>query len=147
MKIERRRVQFHTKGESRTKQSMKDETDINNIMRKHYISHYNQNPGSYGDFTQATDFHTAQNLVIQAHEQFMDLPSHIRKKFNNSPSQFIDFIEDDKNYDEAKKLGLIQEKPITISDQINTLTETIKSQTPSSSPKSSQTSKNPSKNS
>lgn len=111
MKFERRRLQKDFKKPSRTKQAFKAECDINNILAKYnktnLITHVNRVQGNYGDFSNATDYQTALNAVMDANERFMGLPAQVRQKFNNNPASFIDFVSDDQNYDEALKLGLI----------------------------------------
>ena len=49
----------------------------------------------------------AQNFVIEAGEMFDALPSRIRKRFNNSPAQLLEFLADTANVSEAISLGLI----------------------------------------
>ena len=60
--------------ESRTKQSFKDECDINNILSKYQktgiVNHINQSEGQYGDFTSEQDYQKALNTVIQAQDMF-----------------------------------------------------------------------------
>ncbi len=114
MKIERRRVQKHFKGKSRTKQAFKHESDINNILKKYNISqlakHVNAIGGNYGDFSNVTDFQSSINAVMEAQENFDGLPAQTRKIFNNDPAQLIDFMSDNKNYDKAAELGLLSDE-------------------------------------
>lgn len=96
--------------ESLAQQHAKDETDINTIVRRFGLT--GELPSGvrapqYGDFTEATDYHTAMNAVIAANNSFMQLPADVRARFNNDAGAFVDFCSDDKNRDEAKKLGLI----------------------------------------
>ncbi len=96
--------------ESLAQQHAKDETDINTIVRRFGLT--GELPSGvrapqYGDFTSATDYHTAMNAVISANQSFMQLPADVRARFNNDAGAFVDFCSDDKNRDEAQKLGLI----------------------------------------
>lgn len=95
---------------TRTKQSFKDECDINSIMKKYQrtgvIDHVNKHGGVYGECPAAT-FQEALALVDQAHNQFSELPSEARRRFNNDPAAFLSFVEDDNNREEAVLLGLI----------------------------------------
>lgn len=104
----RQQVQFPEP--SLTKQAMKSDSDINNIMAKYHetnlLSHVANFQGIYGDFTNVVDYHTALNGIIAAGESFASLPSHIRVKFNNDAGQFMDFVHDPKNADEMVSLGL-----------------------------------------
>lgn len=100
--------------ESLAIQSAEEESNINTIVRRFGISGELPNnirmPQS-GDFTNVPDFHTAMNLVRQAQEEFVRVPADIRARFNNDPARFMAFIEDDSNYDEALKLGLVNKRP------------------------------------
>lgn len=110
---ERERQSFQTTGESLTKQAMKDECDINHIMKKWektgVIDHNNTYQGQYGDFTEVPTYQEAMNKVIQAEEMFMSLPSKIRKRFDNDPGQFIEAVNNPENHDEMVELGLIKD--------------------------------------
>jgi len=97
---------------TRTKQEFAKETDINTIMRKYEKTgvidpRLQRGPGSYGDFTGATDYQTSLNQVVEAQEAFYALPSSLRARFHNDPGELLDFVSDDENYAEAVKLGLV----------------------------------------
>ena len=102
-------------------QEFADECDINTIMSRYendgILDHVNNFQGSYGDFTNAQDYQTSLNQVIQAEAAFMDLPANIRARFGNDPAQLIGFLESDRAEDieESVKLGLrvAQEPPST----------------------------------
>lgn len=108
---------------SLTHQSMKDECDINLIMARYQstglIEHVNQFEGNYGDFMDATDYHSAMNEVLAANDAFASLPSSIRERFSNDPAQFLDFVHDDKNRDEMIKMGLIEEPILNVNSSVN----------------------------
>lgn len=100
---------------SMTKQSFKDECDINVILARYENTGMYYDPlttrGSraplFDDFTAVPDYMDAQNFVIEAGEMFDALPSRIRKRFNNSPAQLLEFLADSANVSEAIGLGLI----------------------------------------
>lgn len=98
-------------GLSMTKTSFKDECDVNNIMAKFrtqgVLDHVRHTKGQYGDFTSAPEYHKAMNEILKAEEMFATVPAHIRKKFDNSAEKFLSFVQDKENYDEMKKLGLV----------------------------------------
>lgn len=101
--------------ETLTTQAEKDECDINTIVARFGLT--GELPGDLampvsGDFTGFPNFHTAMNKVIEAQEEFMRIPADIRARFNNDPQMFMDFLGDEKNRDEAKKLGLLKEDPV-----------------------------------
>lgn len=100
--------------QSMTKQSFKEECDINTLVRQFGIT--GQIPTDvrqpqYGDFTAVTDYQTALNAVIAAQESFAAMPADVRRRFANDPALFVEFCSDPANRDEAIKLGLI-EKPL-----------------------------------
>lgn len=74
---------------------------------------------SYGDFTEATDYHSALNVVIAAQDAFMSLDAKLRARFDNDPGVFLDFVENPENYDELVKLGLAVGKSATPREPIN----------------------------
>lgn len=109
-----RRVSIQTVGKSMTKQSFKDQCDINLIMKKHLagdvVTHVNHIQGDYSEYPSGVDFLEAMNIVIDSSERFNELPSAIRDRFNNSPADFYDFVKDENNIDEMRDLGLIPKK-------------------------------------
>jgi len=104
------RVQLTFPDSTMTKQSFKDECDINNIMKKYekngLIDHLNNTRGEYGDFIGFSDYQTSLNEIKAADEAFATIPAAIRARFNNNPSEFLEFVQDEKNADEMIRLGL-----------------------------------------
>lgn len=102
-----------------TKQSMKQECDINFILARFQktgmIEHRKQYEGDYSEFG-AIDFHTAMNIVAEANSMFESVPSTIRKRFDNDPQKFLDFVQDEKNRNEAIELGIIPKPDEVIND-------------------------------
>lgn len=97
-----------------TKQSFKEECDINTIVERFNITGelpQNVRMPEYRDFTEITDYHTALNAIAQARESFDAMPANIRARFQNDPEQFVDFCNDPGNRDEAKKMGLLVPAP------------------------------------
>ncbi len=107
-----KRVSFETTGPSLAKQSFKKECDINNIMNKYkktgVITHLATPSGKYGDFSQATDYQTSLNTVMYAQTLFNELNSDIRAKFNNDPSQFLEYAENPDNLEGMIEMGLAE---------------------------------------
>jgi len=107
------RVQLTTREPSRTKQAFKAECDINTIiarfLRTGQIDMAQRLEPRYGDCT-GIEFQSAMLKVKEAQSLFSELPSAIRSRFRNEPAEFLTFIQDPNNRDEAIKLGLI-EKP------------------------------------
>ncbi len=107
----RRRVSINFEGaESRTKQSFKDECDINTILGKWrktgFFSHVNLKTPVYADFTNAEDYLSAVNRLKNADAIFAALPARVRARVNNDPAQLIAFAEDPANAQELIDLGL-----------------------------------------
>ncbi|AXH74590.1 MAG: internal scaffolding protein [Microviridae sp.] len=111
---ERRKTPIIFTEPSLTKQAFKDECDVNNILKKYnktqLLTHINKQKGQYGDFSNVADYHSALNAVQSAQESFLGLPASVRQKFMNDPSQFMAFVNDSKNMDEAISLGLIDDE-------------------------------------
>lgn len=118
---ERKPVRLAFTGPGRTKQSFRDECDINNIMGKFQrtglLEAVNKNQPRYGDVP-AMDFRQAVENIRLADEMFSEMPSNVRKRFENDPGAFLAFIQNADNYDEAVELGLIvppaPEEPVEV---------------------------------
>lgn len=94
---------------SRTKQEFKEECDINYIVEQFGVTGHmpiTTVQPLVGDFSNISDYHEAVNTVKASNENFMRLPSAIREKFNNDPSQFVDFCLNPANIEAVRELGL-----------------------------------------
>lgn len=98
------------KDESLTEQEHAEEADINYIadrfMRTGEIPQVLNLPTA-GDFSGIFDFQSAMNTIVQAKQEFMNLPAKTRARFENDPAQLIAFVQDETNREEAIKLGFI----------------------------------------
>lgn len=96
---------------SLTKQSFRDECDINVIMGRYLqtgvLDFVNKHQPQYITTT-GVDFHQAMLLVAESQTMFNDLPSAIRTKFKNNPAEFLDFCHDPKNLPEMAEMGLLR---------------------------------------
>lgn len=103
------------KSASLCRQEFAAEADINNIMSKYAAGLASIPAGDrtpmFGDFSDLGDYQSNMQRMIDAHEQFMQLPSKIREKFRNDPGELLEFLADESNRDEAVKIGLINPKP------------------------------------
>lgn len=110
------RVFSDVSGKSMTKQSFKDECDINVIMKRYQdngvMPFAEAREPRFVDAT-AADFQEAMFMVADARSAFMDMPSGLRARFKNDPAELLAFLEDDRNREEAISLGLVrpQEAP------------------------------------
>lgn len=107
--IERHQITF-PENSRWTKQSFKDECDVNRIMAQYMktgeIPHINKVAPQYLD-CDATDFQQAMEFVAGAQTLFQELPSAIRNRFNNSPQEFVEFCSHEKNRPELAEMGLL----------------------------------------
>lgn len=105
----RRRVTSKFTQPSLTKQSFKDECDINMIMARYQktgvIDHYAKHAPQYGE-TSAHTFTEAQMIVANAQSMFNELPSKARQAFNNDPAEFLGFCEHEPDLKTMIDLGL-----------------------------------------
>lgn len=103
---------------SMTKQEFVKECDINNILKQYsqtgMLRHVSANAsaGAYQDLPDGLDFQQALHIVEEGRAAFMSLPSKVRSRFGNQPEQFLAFLADPANRDEAVKLGLVELPPV-----------------------------------
>lgn len=92
-----------------TQDHFKDECDINNILAKYSATGIlpQVQGGYYDDLTQDFDYRTAMDTLLAADEAFAQLPSAVRRRFDNDPASFLEFVTNPANKEEAGKLGLL----------------------------------------
>jgi len=95
---------------SLAQQQFKDEVDINVLLERFKVT--GQLPQgvvlpSYGDFSAVVDFRSAQEALRRAKDSFMALPASLRERFRNDLQELLEFVSDEKNRDEAVRLGLV----------------------------------------
>ena len=92
---EHKRYGFETVGESLTQQHFAKEADIKTIIKKHdrtgIISHVARGVAQYGDYSDINEYREALDVVNQANESFMELPSQLRAMFHNDAGEFFEF--------------------------------------------------------
>lgn len=101
---------------SMTQQQFKDECDINTIVKQFGLTGKLPEAGSvyaptYGDFTDIDDFQSALHALQRASDSFMELPAHVRERFQNDPAKLVAFCSDARNADEIRALGLSKDAP------------------------------------
>lgn len=103
---------------SMTKQSFKDECDINVLMARYertgVLDWVNEHEPQFADVSNAVDFQAALNTVIVAQDLFDSMPGDLRKRFANDPVEFLKFMDDPANVDESIKLGLRTPPPAVV---------------------------------
>lgn len=109
---------FESKYPSVTQQHFKDEADINYIIKMYDSS--GVYPGvtgaaprepMFGDFSDLpANAQQVYNQLIEARNNFDQMPLEIRKRFNYDPSAFLDFVQDPANVKELVSMGLASER-------------------------------------
>lgn len=123
--VDRRRVSISfADSPSMTKQSFKEECDINHLIKRYkktgVVTHLNALEAQYGDLG-AVDFQEAMDIVVRANGLFADLPSKVRKRFGNDPAAFLEFMNSSENADEMIALGLATRREVDnlVSDSVS----------------------------
>lgn len=114
---------FETTGESMTQEHFREETEILNIIRRHdrngVIDHINKGTAIYGDFSEITDYRDMIHKLREADSAFAQVPSDIRKRFENDPAKFFNFVTDSNNHEALAEMGLVM-KPEPVDSSPNT---------------------------
>ncbi len=96
-------------GPSMTKQSMKDECDVDLIMARFvktgFISHLASGVPSFVDVSEMTDYRSALEHVRSVEVYFNKLPADVRDRFRNDTVLFMEFLESGSE-EELRTLGL-----------------------------------------
>lgn len=80
----------------------------------------------FGDFVamQTANVVEAHTTMVRAREAFEQLPFSVRERFGHSPEKLLAFMQDEKNEDEAVRLGLAvkvePKEPVTSSVDLST---------------------------
>ena len=110
---------FETIGESMTQEHFREETEILNIIKKHdrngVIDHINRGKAIYGDFSEVTDYRDMIHKLREADSAFAQVPSDIRKRFENDPAKFFHFVTDSNNRKELEEMGLVLKREEKVS--------------------------------
>lgn len=100
-----------------TKQSFKDECDINNVMNRYLstgeVPVLNERAPQYLDVT-GIEFQEKMEFIAGAKTLFQELPSSIRNRFQNDPAQFLDFCSQKKNRPEMAEMGLLSDEAAAV---------------------------------
>ena len=121
---ERNRVRTDVVGDSMAVQAEKDACDVNKIVERYdrtgVLTHARELKGVYGDFTQANDFKSAMDIIMDAESAFMALPSDLRTMFDNDVSKYFEFVNNPDNLDVLHNLGLA-DKPdnVAVKDDLS----------------------------
>lgn len=96
-----------------TEQHHEKACNINSIIARYQktglVDHVQKYEGVYGDVTGA-DFKSAMDLVKNAETEFHELPSSVRKHFDNDPSAYLDLVMTDEGVQELTNILNPEEK-------------------------------------
>lgn len=95
------------------KQEYAKDADINHVMRNYpgnVVLPVVQPQGVFADVSGVVGFAETLRIGDQAREAFMGLAAKVRSRFDNDAYKFLEFLADEKNYDEAVSLGLVEKK-------------------------------------
>lgn len=92
---------------SMTKQSFAEELDANNIIKRTggNIEAAIKFEGIWGEFNEY-DLKDAMQKVQDANDLFLEVPSELRKAFDNDAGKYIDFVTDPANLKTLEEFGL-----------------------------------------
>lgn len=97
----------------RVKQAMKDECDINNIIRRYretgQVSHVARTPGVFADVSGVQSLRDSLHQVEIAQRYFEGLAARTRERFDNDAVKFLEFMET-ASQEDLKKAGLLKAK-------------------------------------
>jgi len=114
MRLRPGRVISRPSHSSMTQQQYKDECNPNVVIQRYNrtgeLGRIRQSQPIYVDCT-SFDFEEARERVARIEETFMELPALLRRRFDHEPRKLLEFLQDEKNREEAIELGMI-EKPI-----------------------------------
>lgn len=97
---------------SMTEQHFKDECDINNIIAQYEatgVMPQGDRKPMFGDFDKfPQDLMSSRQMFDEATARFMELPSRLRKQFDNDPTKLLGWLQDPSNYEQAVEYGLLE---------------------------------------
>lgn len=104
-----------TESPCNVEQQWKEQCDINRMV-KQAIATGQLHHQEYDDVSfvkvPTIDYQEAMNLQIRANDAFASLPAEVRKRFGNTPENYLDFIADENNIEEMYELGIAKRPPV-----------------------------------
>lgn len=99
-------------GDSMAQEHIKEYSDINILVQRFTRAGITPSAAQQGQFLDLTspfvsDLMSAENMLLKAHQGFMGLPAETRLKFGNNAVNMASWLSDEKNHDEARKMGLL----------------------------------------
>lgn len=108
------RVKHPSYGESKTRSEFQEECHLPTMMKRWRRQGIlgdvlrTTHPNSYGDFSNVDDYKTAMDAIRDAENAFLTLPAAVRGRFNNSPQQLLQALENPLMKDELTELGVFE---------------------------------------
>lgn len=102
------RVEHSNTDETRTIFAPPDLFDIRTHITRMLRGYEDVMPNKEGVYTDISefDYQEALEIVAEADQAFDQLPQHLKERFS-TPANFLNFLDNPKNFEEACKLGLI----------------------------------------
>lgn len=124
------RVDFSNSPSMTIKEAVED-TDINILMKRMGVTkgaplpYFTNANAIYGDVSEfPTDPTELANIMREGQLNFLRLPAELRKRYE-TPEALWAFMNDDTNYEEAVKLGLLEPKQTPPKDKLDTLIDRL----------------------
>lgn len=102
----------------KTIQEPTEDADINVLMRRmgvkdgSVLPRFDNPKAMYGDFSEwPSDPVELADMLHEGQLAFQRLPAELRKRYG-TPEELFNFMNNDENYEEAVKLGLLERKPV-----------------------------------
>jgi phage internal scaffolding protein len=95
-----------------TEQSHKQECDMHHIYKRALrqgIDALNDNTlvnWQESNYLGVPDYQAAMNMIAKTDQMFDQVPAEIRRKFENDPAKFVDFMSNPDNYQAIQDMGL-----------------------------------------
>lgn len=102
---------FDTGEVSMTKQSFKEECDINTILRQYQmtgvITHVNEAQPQYADLPEPLEYQEALHKVQEAEAAFYRLPKEVRDRYGNEPAGLLQALANPAEADFLRQQGIL----------------------------------------
>lgn len=100
---------------SRTKQSFREESDINKIVARARsgaaVTHMARGIPRYMDVSEVGDYKGALDMLRSMDAFFAKLPAKVRLAFGNDPAELLDAVETTEGRRKLEELGLVSKIP------------------------------------
>lgn len=109
------KVGMHFNKPTICEQRLGHDLDMNAIVNRYNQGVYSPTPivasqPKFASVFKPNMYEDSLAYVREVQNEFNALPSDIRRKFDNDPNKMLNFVKDDKNIEEAYKLGLLDQQ-------------------------------------